>query len=181
MHAVLIHGFKGWATNAWFPWLCRELESRDFTAASPMMPDPIWPRRDRWIEAVLAEIKGPDTILGGHSLGCLAILYALEAYEAPPIAGVVLVSGFARNFGFSGLETWIDRSINFSELRHHARSWQVLHSKDDDVVPYAEGEWLAKQLHTELTTTPPLGHLTHEEGVFEAPPVLEAVLKIPRV
>jgi predicted alpha/beta hydrolase family esterase len=181
MHAVLIHGFKGWATNAWFPWLCEELEKRDFTTSSPMMPDPIWPRRDRWVETVLAEIKGPDTVLIGHSLGCLAILHALESYDAPPLAGVVLVSGFGRNFGIPEIDTWLDRPIVFTDLRHHARYWSVLHSKDDDVVPYEEGEWLAGQLHTSVITTPPLGHLSHGEGVFEAPPVLEAVLKIPRV
>lgn len=181
MHAVLIHGWKGWSTYAWFPWLRRELESRGIQTTVPEMPNPIFPRRDRWVETIQEVIPGPDTIIIAHSLGCAATLFALESYDGPPLAGVVCVAGFGRNFHIPGLEFWFDRPIRFADLRHRVRAWEVLHSENDFLVPFAEGVWLAEQLQTTVVTLPPLGHLSHPEGVFEAPPVLEAVLKIARV
>jgi predicted alpha/beta hydrolase family esterase len=181
MKALLIHGWRGWSTYAWFPWLKRELETLGYSVDVPDLPDPLFPRRDRWVEMIREKLSTPDTIVIAHSLGCAATLMALEGYGGQPLRGVVFVAGFGRNFGAPGLEYWFDHALPFEELRHRARNWSVLHSENDRWVPYPEGQWLAGQLHTEITKLPPLGHLSHPEGVFEAPPVLEAVLKMPRV
>ncbi len=178
MHAVLVHGWEGWPENAWFPWLRRELAACGWTTEALKLPDPAIPKRTEWMKMIREAIKGPEIVLIGHSLGTLAILWTLEKYNGPPIAGVVLVSGFGRNFHFPGLQTWFPRDLNFSKIIPKARAWRVIHAHDDHLVPYREGQWLVHQLNVPLVTTKRHGHLTHFEGAFEVPEILQQTQSI---
>lgn len=123
-------------------------------------------------------IRDPDTVLIGHSLGTLAILWTLEKYSGPPIAGVVLVSGFGRNFHFPGLHTWFPREVDFTKVIPKSNAWRVIHARGDYLVPYREGQWLATQLHVPLITTARTGHLMYLEKAFVVPEILDAVLSV---
>ncbi|HWR00188.1 MAG TPA: alpha/beta hydrolase [Candidatus Methylomirabilis sp.] len=176
MHVILIHGWKGWPDNGWFPWLRKELEARGFTTEALALPNPVLPRKVVWATLVRDAIKSPETVLIGHSLGCLAILFALQEYDGPPIRHVVCASGFGRDFNVPGLYTWFDAPVDFAGVKMKARHWSVLHARNDRLVPYREGEWLAAELGVPVTVIDGKGHLTHEEKVFELPEALEAVI-----
>lgn len=177
MHAILVHGWEGWPENAWFPWLRKELEQRGYTTEALKLPDPAVPDRAVWARMVRKAIRGPETILIGHSLGCPTILFALQDYEGPPLAGVVLVSGFGRDFRIPGLARWFNgASVDIPAVKAKAARWAVIHAKGDLVVPLAEGEWLAKQLDVPVIIPKQKGHLTSEEFTFEVPEILSAVL-----
>lgn len=183
MHAVLIHGWKGWPENAWFTWLRREFEARGWTTEAPAMPNPILPRREEWIQVVQAAITQPETVLVGHSLGCLAILWALTDYAGPPLARIVLVSGFGRPFSCvlkrsQYHQAWFPGELDFSSIKSKSASWAVTHGRRDRLVPFEEGEWLAAQLGTTLVAPVRTGHLIHEEGAFEVPEILDAVTRV---
>lgn len=178
MHAILIHGWEGWPENAWFPWLRRELESRGWTTESLRLPDPALPKRTAWMKMIESSIAQPNTVLIGHSLGALAILWTLEKYEGVPIAGAVLVSGFGRYFHVPGLHTWFPRDVDFERVRPKAKAWRVIHARADYVVPFREGQWLSTQLDVPIVTTKRLGHLTDHEKALDVPEVLDAVLSL---
>ena len=177
MHAVLVHGWKGWPEYAWFPWLRRELEKQGMTTEALKLPDPLWPDRRKWVDMVKASIKGPDTILIGHSLGCPTILFALQEYEGPPVHHVVLVSGFARLYPFPFIDRWFDSAhIDLASVKKKSRAWSVLHTRTDPMVPFTEGEWLAKQLDVKLIEVKShWGHLAPENLAFDVPEILEAI------
>ena len=178
MHAVLVHGWKGWPENAWFPWLRRELEARGWTTEALKLPDPAFPKRMEWMKAIAEAIRSPQTVLIGHSLGTLAILWTLEKYDGPPITGVVLVSGFGRDFHVPGLHTWFPREPDLDLIRTKAKQWRVVHARGDYLVPFREGQWLARKLDVSVITTKRMGHLTDEERAFEVPEILEATLSV---
>jgi predicted alpha/beta hydrolase family esterase len=181
MHAILVHGWKGWPENGWFPWLQRELEARGFITQSLKLPNPAFPDRETWTRIVKKAIKGPDTVLVGHSLGCPSILFALEAYDGDPVERVVCVSGFGRKFTMPLLDLWIKgKKIDFDRVKKKAKHWSVIHSAHDYLVPYKEGEWLAKQLGVDVIRTKARGHLIHEERCFELPEALEAIVSSER-
>jgi hypothetical protein len=178
MHAVLVHGWKGWPENAWFPWLRRELEQEGWTTEALKLPNPDVPHRKTWSDLVRAAIRDEHTVLIGHSLGCPTILFAIQDYEGPPIRGVVLVGGFARDYRVPGLNIWFHQALlDFDRIRSKSRNWTVIHSKNDLLVPYREGEWLARQLHAEFVTVNK-GHMMHAERVTELPEALHAVLGV---
>lgn len=177
MHAIFVHGWEGWPENAWFPWLRKELEARGYTTEALKLPNPAVPDRALWVRMVGKAIRGPDTVLIGHSLGCPTILFALRAYDGPPLAGVVLVSGFARDYHIPGLANWFRGDhLDVMSLRPKAKKWSVVHAKIDPLVPFAEGTWLAKQLDVPIIIPKQNGHLSHMERSFEVPEILSAVL-----
>ncbi len=182
MHAILVHGWEGWPENAWFPWLRRELGSRGWTTEALKMPDPALPKRTVWVDTIRRALGRPETVLIGHSLGCAAILWTLANYEGPPLTRVVLVSGFGRPFSTILKKAgqfhhdWFPHPLDLSAIKPKARSWAVVHAHRDPLVPFEEGEWLAKQLGVKLIVPARSGHLMHVEGALEVPEILEAAL-----
>lgn len=180
MHAILVHGWKGWPENAWFPWLRKELEAKGFTTEALELPNPLLPERKEWVDMIRNAIKSPDTVFVGHSLGCPAIMLALQKYDGPPVEHVVCVSGFGRAFVktelFKKWSDWFRADIDISLIKKKAKKWSVIHSKYDYVVPVKEGEWLAKQLGVKIVLTKTKGHLIHEERCFELPEVLHEII-----
>src|SRR5262245_43500518 len=96
MHAILVHGWRGWPENSWFPWLREELERRGWTVDIPSMPDPMVPTPEKWVAtlerhifaASQKEIPPSKVVLVGHSLGCPTILMALERHQGRPFSKV---------------------------------------------------------------------------------------------
>jgi predicted alpha/beta hydrolase family esterase len=178
MHIILVHGWKGGSDFGWFPWLRRELASAGHMVDALVLPRPIWPDRLTWVDYISHAIQGPDTILVGHSLGCPSILLALQEYEGDPVFRTVLVSGFARPFPFPLVNAWFgDAKIDMDSVRRKSRSWAVLHTKTDLLVPFREGEWMAERLGVSLTEVMSHGgHLAPEDGALEVPEILSAVL-----
>lgn len=151
------------------------------------MPKPAMPVCGDWTATLESAVQKPgETILIGHSLGCPTILYYLQNYSGPDILPhVVLVAGFGRaflNHHVSKLQArlfhWFDGELDFSLIRGKARHFTCINSDNDPLIPFIEGEWLAKQLKGELVTE----HKQHflgvrGRGVVELPSVLEAIEK----
>jgi predicted alpha/beta hydrolase family esterase len=177
MTIILVHGYFGSPENCWFPWLRRELESRGHTLVAPAMPTPAFPVRNEWLAVIAKSVVDPSsTVLVGHSLGCLAILSYLSTYVGTPFPCVVLAAGFARPFLLNPLlSSWFPEPLNLQSIRLKVMRWTCIHSTNDVVVPYAEGQWLAEQLGATLVTEH-LGHLTKRSGAAELPSVLSAIL-----
>lgn len=177
MTVLLVHGYLGFPDNCWFPWLRRELESRGHDVVAPAMPNPELPERLGWKMTIERSVEEPSsTILVGHSLGCLAILHVLQEYQGPPFAHVVLAAGFGRDFLHTNrLTHWFDVPLDFAHIASKAKRWTSVHSVNDRLVPFAEGEWLAAQLGAERIVENK-GHLTKREGAGELPSLLHAIL-----
>jgi len=183
MHAILVHGWKGWPDNAWFPWLRKELEAKGFTTEALKLPNPLLPERDAWVRMVKDSITGPDMVLIGHSLGCAAILLALQEYGGPPVAQAVLVSGVGRPYLSGAIVKkmeewtgWFTESIDFEAIKSKARKWTVIHSRHDYIVPFEEGKWLADQFGVPVIEPKAKGHLITEERCLELPEALETIV-----
>jgi len=179
MHVLLVHGWKGFPENAWFPWLRRELEARGYTTEAPQLPDPFLPDRKKWVSLIRARLTTPEMIVVAHSLGVPAALFALQEYEGPPIAGVVCVAGFARQFPIPGLGQWFDgAAIDLDRVRGKAKRWSVIHGSNDPLVPYAEGKWLAERLGVSIVANKKF-HMNQFTACFELPEALKVIVGEP--
>ena len=181
MKVVLIHGWLSGPNHHWFYWLKRELRKRGFEVIAPVMPNPVRPNKEQWVaqlKKIISQVDPADTILIGHSLGVPTILYALQDFKGAKFAQVILVSGFARKIPH--MEEFIDgytmEDLNLKNVKTKAASWVCIHGDNDPLVPFEQGEWLAKQLGAELMLENGRGHLTQFRGVVKLPSALKAIL-----
>ena len=178
---LVAHGFNAWPEKNWFPWLKKQY--RPGIVSVPAMPKPTAARRDEWMQTLGEALGAPDgdTVLVGHSLGCITALRTLEAAPQPwTLRGLVLVSGFYETVdGVPALDEFVAGPVDAGLIIRSVPQRQVVASDDDtDIVPEMT-ERLAALLEAPLLTVPGAGHFSERTGVKEVPallPVLDAML-----
>lgn len=176
----IIHGYGADPDCNWFPYLKEELNKRGLAAQVPVMPNTEAPQCREWVETLKGLVGRPDkgTILVGHSLGTAAILRYLETLkDGESVGDVFLVAGADANPGFPELDSFVAVPPDYEKMKKGAKSFTVIHSDDDPVVPFAMGQRLSKGLGAEFIPLSGLEHLNAGEGDFAFPLLLEGVLK----
>jgi predicted alpha/beta hydrolase family esterase len=111
----IVHGWGGYPTEGWFPWLKTELEQKGFQVFVPQLPDTDHPTIENWVPALTAAVGTPDsdTYFVGHSMGCQTIARYAEGLEASQVlGGAVFVAGFFKKGGKKSF--WmVGQIINF--------------------------------------------------------------------
>jgi len=175
---VVAHGYNANPERNWFPWLVEQYGAERVTV--PAQTAPTEPRLEPWIDRIAAAIGGggPDTIVIGHSLGCVTALRALARLERPwTLAGLILVAGFVDPLpGWPKLDEFVDEPIDVAPLIASIPRRTVFISDDDPGVPLELTRRLAQLLEAELITVPGAGHFSDATGFVEFPelvPVIE--------
>lgn len=177
---VIVHGYGASPNANWFPWLAETLEERGIACDVPNMPDSASPKREAWLAHLRATI-GDDpsnTILVGHSLGCIAILRYLEALSSGVRAcGAILVSGFDGPVGYPDVDAFAEPPIDHARVRASVREgFLVAHSETDPVVPLARGEALREHLDARFLRISDGEHLNMgSRGDFTFPELMEEI------
>ncbi len=183
----IIHGWDGYPTEAWMPWLKQQLEEEGFVVEAPSMPEPSVPKIETWVPKVAEVVGQPDeqTFLVGHSMGCHAILRYLASLEEQKVGGAVLV---APGFRWEGLEQegeeivaiakpWLERPLDFNKVRAATQNITAILSDND---PYGALEYNQEKLGklgAKIIVEHNKGHYSEDSGVKELPAALKAILK----
>lgn len=183
----IIHGWSGYPEEGWFPWVKKELESREIEATVPAMPHPDEPTINDWVNHLIGVVGTPNenTYFVGHSIGCQTIIRYLEMIDSR-VGGAVFVAGFLSKL--TGLETkkeeeterpWLETPIDFEKIKRTTNSFVVILSSNDSFVPLDENKRLFEEkLGARVIVVPNAGHLNQESGFTELPIVLEELLKM---
>jgi uncharacterized protein len=177
----IIHGYGADPDCNWFPWLKEELNKRGLAAQVPAMPNTETPQCQEWVDALKSLIGQPDqdTILVGHSLGTAAILRYLETLQdGESVGDVFLVAGADANPGFPELDSFVAKAPDYEKIKKGAKSFTVIHSDDDPVVPFEMGQRLSKGLGAEFVPLSGLEHLNAGEGGGEFALLRDRVIKM---
>lgn len=185
----IIHGWGGYPSEGWFPWLKSELEKVGFSVTIPEMPNSDEPRISTWIRFLQKIINNPDqdTYLVGHSIGCQAIARFIESLpEGVKIGGAVFVAGFFKRLTnleeeeiSSGVDKeWLDTPINFNNIRNKLIKSIAIFSSNDECVPLDNQDDFRDKLGSEIIIDGEKGHFSGSDGTYELPVVLESILKM---
>ncbi|QIW16796.1 esterase [Pasteurellaceae bacterium RH1A] len=173
----IIHGYTASPDKHWFPWLEAELAKGQIACTRLAMPDASNPTPQAWQAYLQAHIRlDSQTILVGHSLGCIAALNFLATQTQQPL-GCVFVSGFHQ-----ALDT-------LPELNPFADFYQnqpaclppkafAVAALDDEIVPHHYTDALAQHLGADYIRLNTGGHFLDRQGVTELPIVLELIEKL---
>lgn len=182
----IIHGWDGYPEEGWFPWLKKKLSAQSVEVHMPAMPDTAHPTIDVWVP-FLKHLVGPvdeQTFFVGHSVGCQTILRYLERLPAGEnIGGVVLVAGWLTlkpaamedEVSTAIATPWIQRPLNWPQIRSHLGSVTAIMSDDDQFVSIEDGKIFTRELGAQLVIEHQKRHLGGEEGVMVLPSVAKAL------
>ncbi|OGG40157.1 hypothetical protein A3A21_00665 [Candidatus Jorgensenbacteria bacterium RIFCSPLOWO2_01_FULL_45_25b] len=174
----IIHGWESSPESNWFPWAKRELEKLGYEVTVPVMPTPMFPKKEEWVEYIKKLVRAPDKemLLMGHSLGVIAILRYLESLENEErINKAILVAGFSESIKFPVVENFFQPPLNYEKIKTKASDFIIIHSDNDPYVPLIYAETMKEKLNGKLTVISGGGHLNYENGTFELPLILEKI------
>lgn len=181
-NVILIHGKDADPSLKWYPWLRKEVEKSGITFFAPKLPKADDPVLDEWLEKIDNLNPDENSILIGHSRGGVAILRWLEKQpENLKVKKVILVAAnnpavIEKNqkkdtHGFYELGEY-----NFEKIKKHCDNFVVLHSRDDEWVPFLAGEENAKGLNAKFFKFKDRGHFGKKLPKQEIPELLAEIL-----
>lgn len=188
-NAIIFHGTQGDSNDNWIPWLKKELEKRGWQVWAPDLPGADYPNTKRYNEFLLknAPAINEETIMIGHSSGCLAILGFLQALpEKTKIKAAYLIGAFKDDLNWkdeSGrlyVGGLFEEPYDFPKLRQRAQKYIIIHSDNDPFCPMPHAAYLAVQLGGELLIQPGQQHFstsTMGDKYKEFPFLLEIIEK----
>lgn len=185
-HAYLIHGWGGGPHNSFRPWLKLKLEEAGYEATCPLLPDTNHPVVEAWVGALRHAIRNPDeeTVLVGHSLGCLTLLLFIQSLPddarvgklilvAPVFDAVMRLSDEEKKL----FEPWLNAPLDYERIRSKTRSVAVFLDDSDPWIPLQSTQEIAKEkLGAKIIIEHAAAHFSDEEGKVEVPAVLKEIL-----
>jgi predicted alpha/beta hydrolase family esterase len=182
-NVILVHGKNAGPSDKWYPWFADAMYSRGIECSTPELPEPNEPVLNDWLDVIDTLQPDNDTIFVGHSRGGVAILRWLERQPNDFVCGACILvatnSGLnahrtiqgETNFGF-----YTDEGYNFDAIRKHCDNFYVLHSKDDQWVPYNQGIENSWGLRAKLLTFDSKGHFgVRVEEIHELVDIIERI------
>ena len=171
---LILHGWTNRRQQGhWQRHLATALRQQGHIVAYPQFPNPDEPKLDEWQELlvaeldILAEIEGGETIVIGHSLGCINwIQGAATGLIAQPVDRVLLVApADPRLLGeVEGLEVALTDPDVASATIASTASLTVLASDKDKWTPRGIQATFGDPLGVEAVILPGAGHLSLDDG-----------------
>ena len=186
----IIHGWGGYPTEGWFPWLKAELIARGYDATVLAMPNADWPKIEEWVPYLAAQVGTPtaDTSFVGHSIGCQTILRYLQTLPGGRVDRLVLVAPWVAlnaeemkdEESWQIATPWMETPIDWETVKTRAKKITAVFSNTDPFVPTSEAHVFRTELGAETVMLPGPGHFSGSDGALKLPVVLEALTKTPR-
>ncbi|MDD5133313.1 MAG: DUF1749 domain-containing protein [Candidatus Nanoarchaeia archaeon] len=168
----IIHGWGGNPKEGWFPWLKKELESKNYKVFIPEMPNTEEPEIKEWV-SYLKKLVKPDneTYFVGHSIGCQTIMRYLESLpEKIKVGKCIFVAGWfnLNSLSEEEIETakpWLETPIDYKKVLSHTNKITAIFSDNDDYVPLTDSEIFKNKLKTKIIIEQGKGHFSGEDGI----------------
>lgn len=142
---VLLHGKNKTADDAWYPWIKAECSARTIECTVPALTTEEVPRIADWLADIDAVHPDEETILIGHSRGGMAALRWLEQPDRP-VKRVILVATNGAHLVDAAGGDFYSGAYDFETIRHNCADIVLLHSRDDEWVPYVAAQYNAEHL-----------------------------------
>ncbi len=162
MKTLILHGWGGSDDPHWQAWLAGELAKGYGTVAFPLLDNPHFPSKNRWmrhITTLLADFN-PDVVVC-HSLACIVWFHLCHEGAIAPIKRLLLVAPPRLNCELETLKSFFPVTIPPTLLAHEAL---LVTSDNDPYMNIEEALTLQKTLNIEIKQLCGAGHINTDAG-----------------
>lgn len=155
----------------WYWDVAQELRKLKFEVVLKDMPDPNLAREKIWIPFIEGKMKcDENSIIIGHSSGAEAAMRYTETHK---VLGLILISACYTDLGseYEKMSGYYDREWKWDKIKENTQFIIQLHSKNDNLVPIEEGDYVAKNLNSKYYVFDQLGHFLF----FEFPQLIKII------
>jgi predicted alpha/beta hydrolase family esterase len=164
---LILHGWGGSDDPHWQSWLAAEIAKDYGTVAFPLLDNPHFPTKNRWMRQVkeLLESFDPDTVIC-HSLANTLWFHLCNEGEISPVKRLLLVAPPRLDLELDTIKTFFPVTPPASL---YAQEVQLVTSSDDPYMNPEEAQALKLALGVEMKVVENGGHLNADSGYGEWP------------
>ena len=168
---LILHGWGGSDYPHWQSWLAGEIAKDYGTVSFPLLDNPHFPTKNRWIRQVKALLKSfrPDTVIC-HSLANILWFHLCHEGEIAPVKRLLIVAPPRLDLELDTIATFFPVT---PPKRLFAEEAELVTSTTDPYLDTAEAAALQQALGVEMHVVEGGGHLNAESGYGPWPWVLD--------
>ncbi len=171
---LLLHGWGGSDDPHWQAWLAGEIAKDYGTVAFPLLDNPHFPTKNRWMKQVKELLKDfePEVVIC-HSLANTLWFHLCHEGDITPVKRLLLVAPPRLDLELDTIKSFFP-VIAPSYL--YADEVLLVTSDNDPYMKHTEALELQKAMGVEMTVLKNAGHINADSGFGEWPWVKEWVL-----
>jgi len=170
---LLLHGWGGSDYPHWQSWLAGELAKDYGQVCFPLLDNPHFPTKNRWIKQVkeiLVEFK-PDIVIC-HSMANSLWFHLCEEGELQAVKRLLLVAPPRNDLDLKQIKTFFPAPF---PKKLYAKEVMMVTSTDDPYLTQGEAKEMSIKLSAPMKVIQNGGHLNADSGYGEWPWVLQWV------
>jgi len=173
--ALILQGWYQKPSSNWYPWLKTKLEEKGYEVVIPDLPTihtdfPVWKEIRQAI--IDTNSLNENTLVIGHSLGCLMALRLAEEFK---YRKMILVSGWDFNDLTPQHQSFWEKPIDHAKIINNVKEIICVGSDNDPYFTYCTTDEMSQRLHGKAVLVKGAGHFTEKFGVKEIPQILDFV------
>lgn len=170
---LILHAWHSQPRDHWYPWLKKELERKNYQVFLPELPTmntdlPNMELQLNHIDKTL-DIDG-QTIIIGHSLGCLL---ALRLAERKSYQKMFLVAGWDFDDLTKEHKLFWQNKINHQQIKKNVEKIYCFSSDNDPYITLFQVREMSKRLEGKFILVKGAGHFTGKDKITQLPQVVQ--------
>lgn len=173
---IILHGSFGSKSGNWFPWLEKELKSKNYQVEVPQMPVGVGIQNyDSWSNELSKLEVNENTIIIAHSIAPIFICKYLITRKIK-VKKLIFVCGFNNYLGIDKDFDSVNESMyidNLEEIKKYCDNIICYYSNNDPYVKYEVEKDFADTVSNKQYVINNGGHLNAESGYTEFKEILQ--------
>jgi len=168
---LLLHGWGGSDDPHWQAWLAGEIAKDYGTVAFPLLDNPHFPTKNRWmkqVKALLTEFQ-PNVVIC-HSLANTLWFHLCNEGDIAPVKRLLLVAPPSLTLELDTIKTFFPVNV---PTNLHAKEVTLVTSDNDPYMTQTEANTLAQALDLDMKVLESAGHINADSAYGEWPWVLK--------
>lgn len=178
MKTLILHAWYDKPENNWYPWLKNELESKGYMVSVPLLPtlDTNLPDLQKCLSTILFDCKvDKDTVIIGHSIGCLI---ALRLAERMAFQSMHLVAGWDFNDLTTEHRLFWKTPIDHEKIKRNVHDIYCYSSDNDPFITAWQAEQMSKRLNGKFILVKNAGHFTTKDSMAKIDQLMTNIYQI---